>query len=112
MTTSKSKFSEALDLTFKEFGINAKALAERSGVTPQTISNYRRGTRDMTTGLLEKILAELGDNEREYFYKALGVPYGDVWSQLDDMSTQQLSELIAKVAERIAEVGQKQLQKV
>jgi predicted transcriptional regulator len=107
-------FNQALDLTIKKYGIEAKALARRAGLHPQTISDFRRGHKDMTTKNLKKILNGMREEEKKHFYKLIGVPSGDIRSQLDQMSAEELSQLIVEIADLIPKIaqGQRELQEV
>ncbi|NJL57251.1 helix-turn-helix transcriptional regulator [bacterium] len=60
-------FSSALDKTLKEFDITARELAARSGVAESSISRFRRGERDMHCDGLERLLAALPVEARNYF---------------------------------------------
>ncbi len=59
-------FSQALDKTLDEFDISAKWLSEKTGVSQQMISGFRRGNQRIYSDSLEKILAGLPTDARNY----------------------------------------------
>jgi len=59
-------FSQALDITLDKFGISAKWLSEKTGVSQQMISGFRRGSQRIYSDSLEKILAGLPTDARNY----------------------------------------------
>jgi transcriptional regulator with XRE-family HTH domain len=68
MTISCMKFADALDITLKHFKISAKELAAKSGVAESSISRYRRGERDIQADSLERLIAALPSEARNYLY--------------------------------------------
>ena len=52
-------FAQALDSTLDEYGISGKWLSERSGVSQQMISGFRKGNQRVYSDSLEKIVATL-----------------------------------------------------
>ncbi|AKG24876.1 hypothetical protein [Calothrix sp. 336/3] len=59
-------FSQALDKTLDKFSISAKWLSEKTGVSQQMISGFRRGNQRIYSDSLEKILAGLPTDARNY----------------------------------------------
>lgn len=59
-------FSQALDTTLDKFGISAKWLSEKTGVSQQMISGFRRGSQRIYSDSLEKILAGLPTDAKNY----------------------------------------------
>jgi transcriptional regulator with XRE-family HTH domain len=59
-------FSQALDKTLDKFGISAKWLSQKTGVSQQMISGFRRGNQRIYSDSLEKILAGLPTDARNY----------------------------------------------
>lgn len=59
-------FSQALDITLDKFGISAKWLSEKTGVSQQMISGFRRGNQRIYSDSLEKILAGLPTDAKNY----------------------------------------------
>jgi transcriptional regulator with XRE-family HTH domain len=108
------RFHEAFDETLKECGITAKWLAQQAGLTPNTISEFRRGKKSLGVENFEKLLYSLPKEVQEHFQKKIFVSSipedGDIWAKIDSMSTKELSQLIIAIAQRIPEVDK--LQKV
>lgn len=108
------EYNEALDQTFNHFKINAKAVADRAGISAQTISDYRRGRKDLSTRYLKKILNNLQEEEKKYFSRLAGISCeinGDVRKQLDQMTAEELSQLVVAIGQRIPQISrQRELQ--
>lgn len=64
-------FSQALDLTLKDFGITARSIAEKSQVSEQMISRFRLGKQNIYTNNLEKIIQALPEKAQSHFYSLL-----------------------------------------
>lgn len=62
------RFSDALDQTLKHFKITGKMLSEASGVTEQALSKFRRGEREIQVNNLERIIAALPTDARNYLF--------------------------------------------
>ncbi len=82
----------AFDSTLKEFGITAKWLAERSGISQQSISRFRKGHSPMTTDNLNILLSHLSYDARSYFFSLV------LGSSLDTTQLPPISEQIAKLS--------------
>lgn len=108
------RFHEAFDETLKECGISAKWLAQKAGLTPTTISEFRRGRKSLGVENFEKLLYALPKEVQEHFQRKIFFSSisgeGDIWTTIDSMSTKELSQLIIAIAQRIPEVDK--LQKV
>lgn len=108
------RFHQAFDETLKECGISAKWLAQKAGLTPTTISEFRRGKKSLGVENFEKLLYALPKEVQEHFQKKVFVNSikgeGDIRTKIDSMSTEELSQLIIAIAQRIPEVDK--LQKV
>lgn len=61
-------WNQAFDQTLKTYGVSAKWLSERTGLSQQTISYFRKGRQPMTTENLDKLLMELPADAREYYF--------------------------------------------
>lgn len=57
----------ALDFVFRFFDLEAKSIANASGVNPETISRYRNNNRDLKASNLIKILKALPSDARHMF---------------------------------------------
>jgi hypothetical protein len=60
-------YRDALDLTFKVFGINQKDVYTGAGMQSSNFSNWFTGKRDMTLPLLARIKAALSREQRAFF---------------------------------------------
>ncbi len=108
------RFHEAFDETLKECGISAKWLAQKAGLTPTTISEFRRGKKSLGVENFEKLLYSLPKEVQEHFQKKIFISSingeGDIRTKVESMSTEELSQLIMVIGQRIAETDK--LQKV
>ena len=66
-----TSWNKAFDQVLREFNISAKQLAKESGVTEQTISQFRKGRNDATTRILNRLLESLPYDARERFFSLL-----------------------------------------
>ncbi|MBD2078416.1 hypothetical protein [Leptolyngbya sp. FACHB-17] len=107
-------FAQALDQTLEEFGISGKWLSERSGVSQQMISGFRKGNQRVYSDSLEKIIATLPNDARQHFFGLLGsrVPEQsgtssnitsvvDLASVVERLDKRQLAGLLCAIADRI-----------
>lgn len=62
------RLSEAFKETMFRFGLNGNALADKSGLTPSQISNFRNGSINLRTDSLEKLLDAMPYEARVYFF--------------------------------------------
>lgn len=100
-------FNQTLDNTLKKFEISAKWLAEQSGVTPQSISEFRRGKKTIQTDSLERILEFLPFEARVYFFSLLlgeGISAEHLIAGMDD---NQMSDVMMAIANKIKSNHQK-----
>jgi transcriptional regulator with XRE-family HTH domain len=104
-------FSQALDRTLNEYGIKAKWLAERSGVSPQMISDFRNGKQRIYSDSLEKMLSNLPVEAREYFFRQLGSSPATMESRIAEMDNGELSTLLLAIADKLqrGKVGVREL---
>jgi|UPI0002DCC957 transcriptional regulator with XRE-family HTH domain len=65
-------FSQALDRTLEKYGISAKWLSEQTGVSQQMISGFRRGQQRIYSDSLERLLAGLPSEAKNYLLCQLG----------------------------------------
>jgi transcriptional regulator with XRE-family HTH domain len=100
-------FNQALNSTLKEFGISAKQLAEQSGVTPQSISEFRRGKRTIQTDSLEKLLEYLPFEARMYFFSLLLGEKISAEHLVAGMDDSQMSDLMMAIANKMKNNRQK-----
>lgn len=102
-------FSQALDRTIEEFGLSAKWLATRAGVSEQMISDFRNGKKRVYNDSLEKILSALPSEAKAYYFMILEVSPVSLKSQIDKMDDLQLAGLLAAIAEKLQKSKTQQL---
>ncbi|WP_190554277.1 helix-turn-helix transcriptional regulator [Trichocoleus sp. FACHB-591] len=104
-------FSQALDRTLEEFGISAKWLAERAGVSQQMISQFRNGQQRVYNDSLEKMLAHLPSEAKQYFFSQLGASSSGLEAAIEEMDNDQLSHLLLAIAGKLkhGKAGSRQL---
>lgn len=65
-------FSDAFDQTLTHFSIKGKDIAAESGLTEAAVSRFRNGEQDIKASSLEKLLAALPAEAKQYlFFKLL-----------------------------------------
>jgi predicted transcriptional regulator len=103
------RFHQAFDETLKECGISAKWLAQQANLTQTTISEFRRGKTSLGVENFEKLLFALPKEVQQHFQKKMFTNVveekRDIWTTIDAMNTDQLSELIVAIAQRIPQVN-------
>jgi transcriptional regulator with XRE-family HTH domain len=62
------KFSEAFNQTVDEFNLSAKQLALSAGVREATVSEFRRGIREIHTSNLEKLISVLPSDAKQFLF--------------------------------------------
>ena len=60
-------FAVAFDQTMVKFGLRAKDIADRSGVSETAISRFRKGKQDIKASSLGRLLDALPDEAKQYF---------------------------------------------
>ena len=94
-------FNQDFDTTLKEFKINAKQLAEKSGIAPQSISEFRRGKKTIQTDSLEKLLESLPFEARIYFFGLLLSEKISAEHLVAGMNDDQMSDVMMAIANKI-----------
>ena len=94
-------FNQDFDTTLKEFKINAKQLAEKSGIAPQSISEFRRGKKTIQTDSLEKLLESLPFEAKAYFFSLLLGEKISAEELVAGMDNNQMSDLMMAIANKI-----------
>lgn len=94
-------FNQAFDNTLKEFKINAKQLAQKSGIAPQSISEFRREKKNIQTDSLERLLEFLPIEARIYFFSLLLGEKISAELLIAGMHNDQLSDVMMAVANRM-----------
>lgn len=62
------KFCEVFDKTLIHFNLSAKEISQASGMREATISEYRRGLRQIHTDSLERLIQVLPPKAQEHFF--------------------------------------------
>lgn len=62
------KICEAVDLTFVEFKITNREIAQKSGLTDAQISEFRRGKREIHTDRLERLISALPPHAQQFLF--------------------------------------------
>lgn len=107
MAEKNMNFAQALDRTLDEHGISGRWLSERSGVSQQMISGFRKGNQRVYSDSLEKIVATLPIEAKHYFFMQLAgsTQFGESTSSpaalVKQMNKAQLAELLMAVADEI-----------
>ncbi|MBD1836657.1 helix-turn-helix transcriptional regulator [Coleofasciculus sp. FACHB-501] len=91
-------FSNALDKTLDRYGISAKWLSEQSGVSQQMISGFRNGKQRIYSDSLEKLLAALPNEVKDYFFGLMGS--ANLEAAIASMDDAEVSDLLILVAKR------------
>ena len=92
-------FSEALDKALERYGISAKWLSEQSGVSQQMISQFRNGKQRIYSDSLEKLLAALPGEVRDYYFGLLG-GNSNLEAAITSMTDAEVSDLLILLAKR------------
>lgn len=109
------KLSQAFDKTLRDFGINAKWLSERSGVSEKMISLFRNDKQRIYSDSLEKLLEALPGDARRYFFDLIRggqtvYPHftgGRVIDLIEQMEPVELAELLNAVADKLVRQKEK-----
>lgn len=92
------KFCNALNATLEQYGITNTWLAEKSGVTGQTISNYRLGKSRLRDDSLEKIINALPNDAQDFYFNQLRPIRKDLRSLILKSSKQEKAEVLDLIA--------------
>lgn len=95
------KFHEALNQTLKEHGISANWLSDKSGVSIQMISNYRRGKQRVYSDSLEAMIAALPAETRRYLFGLVSDSNSGLREMIDSANDQQLEEAFRMIGEKM-----------
>lgn len=96
-----SVFAQALDATLRDRKISAKDLAPKAGITPEFLSQFRRGKQTMTVEKLTSLLEHLDPDARIYFWMKCLQAEGD--TSLADLFSQADSTAVADAMVVLAE---------
>ncbi len=64
-------FATALRHTMSEFRLTGTELSQKSGVHQNTISAFRQGGQSLSVENLEKLIAAMPEEAREYFFSEI-----------------------------------------
>lgn len=100
------KISIAFDKTLEKFNISGKVLASQSGVSEQMISGFRNDKQQVKSDSLEKLLAALPTEAREYFaFQLLGYSVGlELRPAILSANPDELEDILMFAAERYAKL--------
>ncbi len=94
-------FCNALNTTLEKYGITNTWLAEKSGVTGQTISNYRLGKSRLRDDSLEKIVNSLPLEAREFYFDQLNPRPNTLRSLVLKSSKEEKAEVLELIAKSL-----------
>lgn len=100
-------FREAFNKTLNRYGLTAKKLSEKSGVSENHISAFRRGVSEIGSKKLEALIEamdEIAPGSKEYFCSQMAgssLKPGDLRSLVEQSDVQELSQLLHLVAEQL-----------
>ncbi len=98
-------WNRAFDCVLKEFGISAKWLSERSGISQQSISKFRKGHSPMTTENLDALLQQLPFEAKQRFFSLLlgsslpSISLPPIEQQIERLSKESRKKLVMTIIE-------------
>lgn len=99
-------YREAFNQTLKKFSIQAKTLAQRSGVQECQISQFRKG-KDLMAETLFSLIAALPTEAKIYYFSCVNeesmLDTVDLRSLIDSMSVNRKSEVLTLIAKSLVE---------
>ena len=95
-------FCEALTATMKYYGIRGIWLAERCGLTHQTISLFITGKTQIKSDSLEKIIRALPPDAQEYFFHQMHPINKDLRSLVIKATDDEKAEILRLIAASLA----------
>jgi len=99
-------YREAFNQTLKKFGIQAKVLAQKSGVQERQISQFRNG-KDLMAETLFNLIAALPTEAKIYYFSLLNgesmLKAVDLRSLVSSMSVECKSEVLSLIANSLVE---------
>ncbi len=99
-------YREAFNQTLKKFGIQAKVLAQKSGVQERQISQFRNG-KDLMAETLFNLIAALPSEARIYYFSCINgesmLDTVDLRSLINSMSVECKSEVLTLIANSLVE---------
>jgi transcriptional regulator with XRE-family HTH domain len=95
-------FCKALDATMKAYGIKGVWIAEKAGVSNQTVSNFLIGKGQIKSESLERILNALPSEAQEYFFQQMHPVSKDLRSLILRASDDEKAEILRLIAASLA----------
>jgi hypothetical protein len=95
------KFYEALNQTLEECGVSARWLSEKSGVSEQMVSNYRRGKQRVYSDSLEAMIAALPKETQRYLFGLVSGSNLGLKEMIDSADDRQLEEAFRLIGEKM-----------
>ncbi|TFI50807.1 hypothetical protein BLD44_029465 [Mastigocladus laminosus UU774] len=95
-------FCKALNDTMTAYGIKGAWLAQKTGLTEQTISNFRVGRNQIKSDSLEKLISALPPDARDYFFQQLNPVNRDLKSLILRASNDEKAEILRIMAASLA----------
>ncbi|MEG4327909.1 hypothetical protein [Microcoleus sp. herbarium5] len=95
------KFHEALDQTLEKYGISARWLSERSNVSEQMISGYRRGKQRVYSNSLESMIEALPAEMQRYLFGLVSNSNFGLKEAIDSADEEQLEEAFRLIGQRM-----------
>jgi transcriptional regulator with XRE-family HTH domain len=71
MLTTTMDAQDAMELTFRLFGLKISDIARKSGVSPESISRYKNKHRDLTASNAFAIIKALPPKAQEFYLELL-----------------------------------------
>lgn len=99
-------WNQAFDQTLNTYGVSAKWLSRKSGVSEVVISRFRRGKQAVNTDTLNALLKPLPTEAKDYFFSKLRgseviLTAPEIESLIEKMEFSQLANLLSLIASRM-----------
>ena len=103
-------FGKAFDRTLNHFGISGKWLSEKSGVSQQMISGFRRNQQRIYSDSLEKLIQSLPIEAQQYFFESLlGMSLvaqpPDLEQVVEEANSVQIGHLLKAIGSKMSSSG-------
>lgn len=103
-------FSKAFDKTLDRFEISGKWLSEKSGVSQQMISGFRRNQHRIYSDSMEKLLRSLPIEAQQYFFESLlGMSLvaqpPDLEQVVEEANSVQIGHLLKAIGSKMSSSG-------
>lgn len=88
------KFSEAFNTTLEHFNLSARSVAREAGVRESTLSEFRRGLKEIHTDNLERLIQALPMEAKQYLFCRV---------LMGQMDNQGMATLLSAIAHHLKE---------